>query len=85
MEMTDSELLEKFRKEDEDNPFEEDVRVEIIEDYRSYTGRLIAAKGRKGYIFRYYRKDVGKSEHIPVALDGNTIRRDVAAWKIKLI
>ena len=75
----------------------EDIRVEAIEDIRGFSssistelnGRLIAKKGRKGYVeFESDKKKLSKDycyDYVDVLFDGNKIRRSVPNKLLKIV
>ena len=73
-----------------------DVRIEAIEDIRSYTsgvstecnGYLIARKGRLGWVDEYNAEKLLKNhfyDYVDVLFDGNKIRRNVPNRSLKLV
>ena len=73
-----------------------DIRVEAIEDIRSYTsgisiecdGYLIAGKGRQGWIDECDAEKLSKNhfyDYVDVTFDGNKIRRNVPNRLLKLV
>lgn len=62
------------------------ICIIVIEDIHTLTGkkRVVAQKGRLGWIDKEDKLKIGTTTYVRVNLDGNYIRRDLPAWKLSI-